>query len=279
MSLVCEFCGKEYSHKYNLVRHQKTAKKCLNIQQCEAEKLFECTGCTNTFTLKQHLTSHHNVCVPYVEIKLSEEYEFQLIEKDEELKNKDKELQRKDEEIKKLRKELSKRSVVNNITNNNTNIIKDCVIIAVTPELFEKHKHSLTDEHVDAGAFGIARYAADYPLKDVVKCKDISRKVLEYHNEEGKSIKDQDGLRLTPAFFKENLPEIQSKINSLFMKYSETMFDDPEILGLQMTRLTDILTGVKAGARGEKTDFTQDWVKTLTSLLASGCSTQLHSHL
>ena len=257
MELTCQYCAKTYSNKYNLINHQKTAKKCLLLQEKEAETIFKCDGCSSTFTRRSVYTNHLNNCARYVEVRLSEEYEWQLIGKDEEN-------EKLREENKKLRKELAKRPVIN-ITNNN----KDCVFVSVTPELFQKHKHNLTNDHVDAGAFGMARYAADYPLKDAVKCKDLSRRVLTYHNEEGKAIKDQDGLRLTPTFFKENLLEIQSKINSLFMKYSETMFDDPEILGVQMTRLTDILTGVKAGARGEKTDFTQDWVKTLTSLMAS----------
>ena len=266
MSLTCNYCAKTFVDKYKLDRHQQTAKKCLRLQGIEASTVFKCSGCSSTFTLKQPYQIHLTNCVPYVEIRLSEEYEWQLIEKDEELQRKDEELQRKDEENKKLRKELLKRPTINNTTIIN----KDCVFVAVTPELFHKHKHNLTDDHVDQGAFGMARYAADYPLKDAVKCKDLSRKVLMYHNEYGKAIKDQDGLRLTPAFFKENLPEIQSKITSLFMRYTNTMNDDPEALGLQMTRLTDILSGVKAGARGEKTDFTQEWVKSFTSLMASG---------
>ena len=255
---TCQYCTKTYTVKSVFVRHQNTSKKCLQLQEKAPNKVFTCNGCSSTFTLKQPYQKHLATCVPYVEIQLSEEYELQLLAKDEEICDLRK-------EIKKLRNELAKRPTIIN----NTTINKDCVIVSVTPELFQKHLPNLTNDHVDAGAFGMARYAADYPLKDAVKCKDLSRRVLTYQNEDGKAIKDQDGLRLTPAFFKENLPEVQSKITNLFMRYTATMSSDPEALGLQMTRLTDILSGVKAGARGEKTEFTQSWVKSFSSLMAS----------
>ena len=160
MSLTCQYCTNTYVNKSSLIHHQKTSKKCLRIQQKEYIPIFKCSGCTRTFTRKEVYSNHIDKCVPYVEIQLSEEYEFQLIEKDEELQIKEEEICELREEIKKLLTELAKRPVVN-ITNNNTTNIKDCVIVAVTPELFQKHKHNLTNDHVDAGAFGMARYAAD----------------------------------------------------------------------------------------------------------------------
>ena len=39
MTFTCEFCKKSFTDKSNLNRHQKTTKKCLEIQKQEAEKV------------------------------------------------------------------------------------------------------------------------------------------------------------------------------------------------------------------------------------------------
>ena len=44
MSYKCEFCEKVFKQKYNLSKHQKTAKYCIEIQ-----KLTKCLTCDRTF--------------------------------------------------------------------------------------------------------------------------------------------------------------------------------------------------------------------------------------
>jgi hypothetical protein len=48
-----------------------------------------------------------------------------------------------------------------------------------------------------------------------------------------------------------------------------TYITDEKELARQASRLGDIISGVKDGARGEKTTFTSEWVASLCSLLYS----------
>ena len=67
--MICEFCKKEYSTKYSLLKHQKTTKKCIEIQKqmdinSEIEIInYSCNYCNKKFTSKQTLDKHITNCV------------------------------------------------------------------------------------------------------------------------------------------------------------------------------------------------------------------------
>ena len=50
--MECEFCKKSLSNKSNLIYHQKTSKKCLNIQDEIEIKLSTCEFCNKCFSTK-----------------------------------------------------------------------------------------------------------------------------------------------------------------------------------------------------------------------------------
>jgi hypothetical protein len=63
----CEFCNKPASDKYNLIRHQQTAKKCIKIQQEKNNpniriKTFDCKFCKKKLSSQNGLKYHLNVC-------------------------------------------------------------------------------------------------------------------------------------------------------------------------------------------------------------------------
>jgi len=63
----CNFCEKKLYHKSNLVRHQTTSKKCIEIQKNQNNKniiikLFNCEFCNKNLTSKQRLTYHLDIC-------------------------------------------------------------------------------------------------------------------------------------------------------------------------------------------------------------------------
>ncbi len=60
---VCQYCLKSYSSMYVLLKHQQTAKFCLEMQQkTNADVMHTCTFCSNSFTLKSIYDKHLNVC-------------------------------------------------------------------------------------------------------------------------------------------------------------------------------------------------------------------------
>ena len=66
-SIICEFCNKNYSSKSSLNNHQKTTKKCLEIQNKIINKdditpKFNCKYCNKNLTSKQNIKIHENSC-------------------------------------------------------------------------------------------------------------------------------------------------------------------------------------------------------------------------
>jgi hypothetical protein len=192
MSVVCEYCTKTYSNKSNLRHHQKTAKKCLRIQQREVAVSFTCSGCCSTFTRKDHLRNHLAICAPYireqVEIELSEEYEYQLIDKDEEIQRLYEEIQR----LRKKNKDLEKRpqniTINNNTTNNILNFYADRIEDKFTHKNIEKHVPTLKLEDVRAPR-PLAVWSAD-KLQNIILCSDKSRYNFIYKDSMDQLIRD-----------------------------------------------------------------------------------------
>jgi|LakMenEpi03Aug12_release.lakeMendotaPanAssembly.Ray.scaffolds.fasta_scaffold247013_2 hypothetical protein len=135
MSHICNFCKNEYTTEGNLIKHQKTAKFCLKIQNPKKiekngkQTIIACEFCNKDFSTKYDRNKHHETCKiklnklqnekeeKYKEelsikneniIKLQEEiniYKTELRIKDEQLKMKDDKLSMKDDIISKLEKE------------------------------------------------------------------------------------------------------------------------------------------------------------------------------
>ena len=78
MANRCEYCKKDYTTKGNLVKHQRTAKYCLEIQEKihgeNSDKIelrtFNCEYCTKKFSQKSHLSRHIPLCI--------EKYKFEI---------------------------------------------------------------------------------------------------------------------------------------------------------------------------------------------------------
>lgn len=93
--MKCEYCEKEFSTKYVLLNHQKTAKSCQKLQtelSPTTKPKYSCLKCQYKTNRKDHLNKHTTTCV-YMDS------EHQLNEKDETIKN-------LKEEILLLKKEL-----------------------------------------------------------------------------------------------------------------------------------------------------------------------------
>ncbi len=97
-NLICEYCKKSYSNKSSLNNHQKTTKKCLEIQKKlsssitniievsnlnEISTKYTCKYCSKNFTTKQNIKNHQDICLLKKDYEISElkKYiEFELLE-------------------------------------------------------------------------------------------------------------------------------------------------------------------------------------------------------
>ena len=71
----CEYCKKIYNNKYTLEKHQRTTKRCLEIQQKLNDQVeiinFSCEFCNKTFTSKQTQNKHNLICHKKFEYEIS----------------------------------------------------------------------------------------------------------------------------------------------------------------------------------------------------------------
>nr|QBK86089.1 MAG: hypothetical protein LCMAC101_06840 [Marseillevirus LCMAC101] len=209
MSNVCDFCGRDYSNKYNLVRHQKTY--CKNADVSINTKKYDCKYCNNYFSSKNSLGRHKITCPCKNEYRLKrtnrnlkiaydeeiaglhqtiEEFRQAIKEKDEEFRQAIKE---KDEEIVELKvkcetgkievydkvciKALDKSTVTNN-TNNTAYIHPKLVNLPIT------NIHPLTEGYVkDKVSNG--GYTFDHYLKGENGLVDFIYSITMCENDDG----------------------------------------------------------------------------------------------
>lgn len=100
MSFVCQYCQKVLTTKYTLINHQKTTKKCLEIQttkSCYQDLIFhhkeitsyKCIYC-NYVTLKKNNYNRHMILCKNNNKTTIEKYEQTILEKDKIILEKDK---------------------------------------------------------------------------------------------------------------------------------------------------------------------------------------------
>lgn len=102
--MLCQYCKKEFKTSNYLVKHQKTAKFCLKIQNGTIENdKNECTFCKKTFANKGNLNIHISICK---EKQKKDTVDVIIANKENELNSllekHEKELSKKDEDIKQI---------------------------------------------------------------------------------------------------------------------------------------------------------------------------------
>ena len=105
MSIICEFCSKDFTTKSNLLYHQKTTKYCLEMQGKEIKENFYCQNCDKSFLSKYNLNRHVQACLEK-EKEMDKDKEIQELKENNLLKNN--ELFFKDEYILKLETKIEK---------------------------------------------------------------------------------------------------------------------------------------------------------------------------
>ena len=219
MSIVCEFCEKEFINKYTLSKHQNTTKKCIDIQNkllnIKVEKIKiinDCKYCNKVFTSKQSLIVHLNICN-------DKKLQDKILEKDKEIemlkKEKDREIEMLKmqnenyrEQIKDLQNKLDRiankavdKPTTFTTTNNTINNKFELNTFPSQKEIDRKIESQFNDKYILDGMKGIAQFVYDHIVKledgsMAYACFDTSRQIFKYKDENGNEIKDPKAVRL-----------------------------------------------------------------------------------
>ncbi len=109
-------------------------------------------------------------------------------------------------------KAISKPSTLNQNTTNQ--IINN--MMPITDAHLQEHIQNLNPLHVQNGASGYAKYALDYPLKDMIVCTDFQRRSCKYKDENGNVISDPEMTKITKRLFS----AIKERNEELINQYS-----------------------------------------------------------
>lgn len=176
-SLTCEFCTRPFKTVSSLNNHQRTNKKCTQIQPETSKTVqkFECEHCSKNFTSKYRLTYHiTNSC--------------KIVKNFSALENKVKVLEEKIKILEEKPTTVNNNSSTitgNTITGNNNNIINISIKDYMTPELVRKTlKEHFNSETLKGGESVFADFTMDHFLngtdKPIYICCDRSRKKFCY---------------------------------------------------------------------------------------------------
>ena len=280
---TCEYCKKSWSRRYNMAKHQKTAKYCLEIQSKSSKSLSNtkkqhkkkftrsqpistksnqmnitppdivCGYCKAEFRGKYAHTSHtkHQLKCVVKELernrKIYEEKISNLLEI----------IKTKDEQIERFAMAAIKRPTNKTIINQK---IQNLVPINISE--MQQQAQYLTIDHIKKGALGYAQFALEYPLKDRVVCVDYARRKVKFKNDDGELISDPDMANTAMKFFE----SIKDQNEELIVQYSEELSKNFGENGELMVQLLNYKTNVESGASGQKNEFHTNFVKECCSL-------------
>lgn len=232
--MECKYCNKVLKTLSSLKLHQKTTKYCLAKQNKIPEEEHACNACGVCFTLKSSLHSHLKICkenTPEKEIRRRYErrekeiilsYEKKLAEKDimikefqEEYKNK---LEKQNRDLTDRIQSMAEKAIAKPSTINQTTTTNQIInnMMPITDAHLQEHVQNLNPLHVQNGASGYAKYALEFPLKDMIVCTDFQRRSCKYKDENGNVVSDPEMTKITKRLF----TAIKERNEELINEYS-----------------------------------------------------------
>jgi len=201
---------------------------------------------------------HERKCVFVLEKKLQSLEEKLEKKYEEKLRQKDQHIQELESKIENFALQAIARPTTTNNTTINAIIQK---LDPVTIDCIESSVPQLTIEHIKKGPQGYAEYALTHPFKNRIICVDYARRKIKYKNSEGNTITDPEMTKLATKLFK----SIQDRNNSLIQEYMAELFRRVEYSPQVVSDMADYMCMVNSGARGEKSNLCNEFVKSVCS--------------
>ena len=181
--MECQFCHKSFSGKPTLIKHQRTVKSCLDIQQSlgvEIKKLsYPCNQCKNEFTSNNFLYYHAKVCTKNNNSNID-------------LQTKVDELKKELDELKEKKMTIIQNQHNNIVTNiNSNNSILNYMTEERVLDIFKTHFQIKDLSEKELGKFTV-KHILSGEGKPVYKCTDLSRKKCIYIDSEGNETVDKN---------------------------------------------------------------------------------------
>ena len=257
----CDNCLKYYSSKHSLLKHLK---KCNEDNETKNEN--KCDYCNKVYNTIYNLKNHYQVCL-YKKIKDLETKAEKLESLCETLK----------EEKIKLEIELKLRcqmpigntTITNNYTSNNSNtstnhITLKQIVSKLEPICQDEIKNSMplfTNEYVDDGIRGFARFLCDYSCNNKIITSDNSRHTIAYRTKFDDFIRDPECLNLINNTLKNNSEEIIQRTDDRRRYY--TNHEEYNTFSKRISRIIELRRLTEAAVK-EKPD---DNIKSISNLL------------
>ena len=230
--MKCEFCNNEFITKASLIHHQKTAKYCIILQGSETHSVFICLKCNKKLSTQNRLYTHEQTCKKHMEDIIRKECEQKLADKDriiseqkliiEEQKIIIKEFQddqrKQNKDLTDRIQSMAEKAIAKPSTINQTNTTNQIInnMMPITDAHLQEHVQNLNPLHVQNGASGYAKYALEYPLKDMIVCTDFQRRNCKYKDENGNVVSDPEMTKITKRLFS----AIKERNEELINEYS-----------------------------------------------------------
>jgi hypothetical protein len=166
------------------------------------------------------------------------------------------ELLEKDQEIEKLQdevKRLSKCTVQKYDKNTNFGDI-------------ERYASFMTEDHVYRMADGLARFAVEYPFKDVLSCSDTSRKTLVYTAPDNTIHRDCRGRHIIQHFFRSFKDKIFEHKTNIDKKHEKFYSDNAEELIRVKVKFGMFIAEVNNASKGNDTQLGKEFVRHLCAI-------------
>ena len=209
METECDFCGKLFQSKGNLIKHKKTAKYCIKIQKEQSVKdityiTYNCQYCKKEFSQCYNLERHLPTCIEKLKQEIIDKetiinennLENQKL-KDHiiELETENRLLRENFKENQSTINEIAKQPRVATTTNNHNKIMINTPIDLSQSTVQQAIQNGFSEDYLMQGQKGVARFAYDNILKDEQGklkyiCTDASRQIFQFKNEDGSIQKD-----------------------------------------------------------------------------------------
>jgi len=249
VKVKCDTCHKDFNSNY-IDKHKV---------KCKSQKIFSCDFCEKNLSSQYNLQVHLKTCKKKINsyysnlenenIEIKAQYENKLKQMQDEItllkstiqelefKNREYEIEQKyinesKEEYKELIGKVSTtiHNTYSNTTSNNNITLKQ-IVSKLEPICYEDIKNSMplfTNEYLDDGIMGFARFLCEHGCNNKIITSDKSRNTIAYRTKFNNFIKDPECLNLINKTLQDNSEFILKKSEERREYYRELMDVDDE---------------------------------------------------